>query len=673
MLYLIRKIKYFIVLSFIFLLAFPVTAAKVELPKVFPRLANYFLKWELSDYEAENLAKWDLLILDMEVQENSPEALKKIRQLNPDVVILAYITSQEIMSDFKYYHLAHLRPKLEASIIDSWYLKDTKGNKVTNWPGTYMLNLSDGVKTNSQGQRFNDFLPEFILNNIKSTGLWDGVFYDNTWGDVTWIANNDLDLNNDGVRDGINEANANWASGFKKMLQKTRNLVGNDFLIMGNGKLYEPYQGIMNGMMFENFPSFWEGDGTWAGSMKNYLKLPSLNVQPSVSVLNTYNKSQNNFSLMRFGLTSTLLGEGFFSYDYDTSNHGQLWWYDEYSVNLGKAISTAYNPNNNSTIINNGLFRRDFENASVFVNAGNKREIQIFSQENFARITGTQDPNFNSGERINFLDLQAKTGAILLKSDQIIRNTVFSNGFLYRFFDGSGKQTQAATFSFIKAYPNNSEIILVSGDKKETVINAAAGVVKIIENGQSRSFIPFPRFKGDLSLAVLKNNNNFEKIVVGPGLGGGPQVLVFDNQSKLIANFFAYDKTLRTGVNVAVADVDNDGDMEIITAPGKGAEPLVKVFSLSGKLKYSFLAYDKNFRGGVSISAGDLNKNGFSEIITIPASSGGPHVRIFNFQGRAVGGFFAFDKTERDKFKITLGDLNGDGKMEIVVGRQSPY
>ncbi len=55
----------------------------------YPRLANYYLEWSLSDEEALNLAKWDLLILDMEVQENSPEAILKIRNYNPNIKILA--------------------------------------------------------------------------------------------------------------------------------------------------------------------------------------------------------------------------------------------------------------------------------------------------------------------------------------------------------------------------------------------------------------------------------------------------------------------------------------------------------------------------------------------------------------------------------------------------------
>lgn len=102
---------------------------------------------------------------------------------------------------------------------------------------------------------------------------------------------------------------------------------------------------------------------------------------------------------------------------------------------------------------------------------------------------------------------------------------------------------------------------------------------------------------------------------------------------------FAYDKNSRGGVNVAFGDVDHDGEDEIITGPGPGLEPIVKVFSQKGVLKSSFLAYDKKFRGGVSVAVGDVDSDGKNEIITGPISGGGPHVRIFDYQGRVLGGF----------------------------------
>ena len=65
-------------------------------PHIFPKRANYFLPWRISDSEARQLAKWDLLILDMETQATSRPQIELIRRLNPDIILLAYITAQEI-------------------------------------------------------------------------------------------------------------------------------------------------------------------------------------------------------------------------------------------------------------------------------------------------------------------------------------------------------------------------------------------------------------------------------------------------------------------------------------------------------------------------------------------------------------------------------------------------
>ncbi len=282
----------------------------------------------------------------MEVGSNSPDAIKLIREINPQVIILAYITSQEIIEDINQAAGntgAFLRRELKSNIVDSWWLRDQSGQRISFWPGTYMLNLSDGAGLNSQGQRFNDYLPEFVAQKIASLNLFDGVYYDNTWGDVSWVNNGNVDVNNDRVKDNSSVADTAWSSGFLKMLKKTRTLLGDKFIIVGNGRVYQGYQNLLNGMMLESFPSEWENGGHWTGSMQTYLRLPTLNVNPQISIINVNKKNQYNYPAFRFGLTSTLLGNGFYSYDYDVSNHTQTWWYDEYNVNLGPAQSQAYN------------------------------------------------------------------------------------------------------------------------------------------------------------------------------------------------------------------------------------------------------------------------------------------------------------------------------------------
>ena len=97
------------------------------------------------------------------------------------------------------------------------------------------------------------------------------------------------------------------------------------------------------------------------------------------------------------------------------------------------------------------------------------------------------------------------------------------------------------------------------------------------------------------------------------------------------------------------------------------------MFSLSGKLESSFLAYGANFYGGVNISIGDVNGDGRKEIVSGPASNGGPQIRIFSSAGKLIGSFFSYDKNFRGGVSVTMSDINNDGREEILAGLKNFY
>src|SRR6266702_390771 len=215
-------------------------------------------------------------------------------------------------------------------------------------------------------------------------------------------------------------------------------------------------------------------------------------------------------------------------------------------------------------------------------------------------------------------------------------------------------------------------ILAIGPDARQT-----PNVKKITVNGQAGndtfSFAAYRRsFTGGVRVAVGDvNGDGFADIITGPGPGMGAHVRVFDGVSgNLISSFLAFPGFYHGGVYVAAGDVNGDGKADIIVGADSGALPIVRVFDgVTGNTLSSFFAYSPLFTGGVRVAAGDVNGDGLADIITAAGPGGGPHVKVFDGTSNTILlSFFAFDQTFTGGVRVAAGDVNGDGFADIVTG-----
>jgi hypothetical protein len=179
------------------------------------------------------------------------------------------------------------------------------------------------------------------------------------------------------------------------------------------------------------------------------------------------------------------------------------------------------------------------------------------------------------------------------------------------------------------------------------------------------------------------NNDGLAEIVTAPAgfvlpspeksfSGGSPEVRVFSPVGSLLSSFPAVDRPFRGGLSVAAGDFNNDGRDDIAAGMGIGGPPAVRVFPFldDTDIVHTLMAYRKRFRGGVRVAAGDVNGDAVADLVTAPGPGIKPVVRVFALGAGQPIDFLAGDNSYLGGVSVAVGDVNGDGLAEILTSTE---
>jgi serralysin len=220
----------------------------------------------------------------------------------------------------------------------------------------------------------------------------------------------------------------------------------------------------------------------------------------------------------------------------------------------------------------------------------------------------------------------------------------------------------------------------VTGDGTPDIVTGlgTASHVKVFsgaDQSEVRSFLAYGgSFSGGVYVAAGDiNGDTHGDIITGAG-SSATHVKVFSGATNgLMGSFLAYPG-VNGGVRVAAGDVNGDGRADIITGLGDGFASHVKVFSgANQELLHSFIAYG-GFSGGVNVAAGDVNGDSLADIITGAGIGGGTHVKVFSGadSGVLLQSFLAYPGVSNE-VRVGAGDVNGDGYADIITGLGSGH
>ena len=191
-------------------------------------------------------------------------------------------------------------------------------------------------------------------------------------------------------------------------------------------------------------------------------------------------------------------------------------------------------------------------------------------------------------------------------------------------------------------------------------------------------FVPFAGYTGELRVAAGDfNGDGVTDYAAATGIGVQATVAIIDGRD---GSFLVPPTVLWAGYTggfyLAAGDIDGDGRAELVVAAGAGAPPVVATFRVGGgglQLQAVFTAFDAGwYGGGIRVAAGDLNHDGYADVVVTTASGLGAVATYSGAdlrRGTAKYLFAPFVPLAGSPYGLSaaVGDMDGDGYADLAL------
>lgn len=384
-----------------------------------PKIGAVDYSWDESQARIDAIAKFDFALIDKGRQHAGPSGrlarfTTAVKNKNPNIKLAHYEIHMELLCNVASDNTSNNALIAAANQSNVW-LRKANGNRA-QWTTAYNacdINLSPWAPL-VNGQSWARYKAQQDINSYFYAGSkLDYIYMDNIFhqprSTADWYRNG-RDVSPATVAQPYRVAYMQYYDYFRANKTNVKVMANTD-----NNLDSAEYRNKLSGAHLENAMAESGSYVNWAldrvlgysGMMARYTAVMNNTVAPKDVMFQIFG-SPNNYRLMRYGLATSMMNNGYFVYVNQVYN-AMPPWFDEYDVQIGVPIDPPQ-----TAAKANGVWLRKYANGLVLVNPTNGT-LSVNVGPGYKRFSGRQDPGVNNGQVQAVVTLPAKTGLLMVK------------------------------------------------------------------------------------------------------------------------------------------------------------------------------------------------------------------------------------------------------------------